>query len=116
MSRLTFSMIHLTFSWVTSPHSLLDEVHGVEGLLLLAPELGHKVDPDHLREALGDRRLLVFGPESQWQAARMSYEAEEFDRGARCLVGVDNMFTGGGTPIWILGPNSIEKHIALVLA
>ena len=67
-------------------HSLLDEVHGVEGLLLLAPELGHKVDPDHLRESLGDRRLLVFGPESQWQAARMSYGVGD-DRGARSLSG-----------------------------
>ena len=55
--------------------SLLDEVHAVECLFLLAPELGHKVDPDHLREALGHRRLLVLGPEkSIVEAAKMSYE------------------------------------------
>ena len=70
---LTFSMIHISVMshpsfYPKSPHSLLDEVHAVEGLLFLAPELRHKVDPDHLLEALGDSRLLVFGPESsQWQ-------------------------------------------------
>ena len=54
--------------------SLLDKVHAVERLLLLVPELGHKVDPDHLREPLGHRRLLVFGPEkSVKEAARVSY-------------------------------------------
>ena len=62
--------------------SLLDEVHAVECLLLLVPELGHKVDPDHLREALGHRRLLVFGPEKSVR------EAEIVSYGGGMMAGV----------------------------